>query len=397
MSVRPVTRITLITLIFSMISTSCYDSTWGETKRGQARNAKAALPASLEPRTEAPRLAPAAHVVRVRIYATPSYVSQTIDWQKRIRDLLEDTNDVLTSDLAIKLEAESMSSWTDAGPEDQLSDVLRALHAKDAGDDVDWVAGFIGGIPKTDPSAHELGMSDEPGKHIVLRAISSASEHDAIDHNFDQLSEDQRMTLSRKRKQHRATSVLLHEIGHTLAAVHERDPRSIMNPSYDSRMSAFSSDALSLMHVSLAHRDHLATSQDVQSYAQALLGILQGPSANAWIRADRDDLIQRLEQTTSSAATAPTPSPTTTQLVPPPPATALTADEPLLSAADQPVYKHASALLQAGDARAAADVAKPLFSAYPKVYSIQDLRCRIALKRDGWPAAQRECKAMVVR
>jgi len=50
--------------------------------------------------------------------------------------------------------------------------------------------------------------------------------------------------------------------------------------------------------------------------------------------------------------------------------------------------------LHGGDATAAGNTAKPLFSRYPKVFSVQDLRCQIAMKRDGWPGAEPECKTL---
>jgi hypothetical protein len=381
-------------LMSAALATSCYDSTWGETKRGQTRNLKAATPATLDANeSDKPHLKPPAHSYRLRIYATPSYISQTFDWQKQVRDLVADANDVLAADVDMKLDIESMTSWDDAGVEDRLDTELRALHAKDSGEDVDWVAGFIGGVSRTGPSFHELGFGDEPGKYVVLRAVSSAGERDSIDHAFDKLSEDERTRLSRTRKQHRATSVFLHEIGHTLAAVHERDPHSIMNPVYDARMSGFTSDALSLMHVSLAHRDHLTTNQEMDSYAKALLTILQGPSSGVWVPTDRNDLITRLEHVvTPQTSIAAAPPPTASAAAPAPEPIA---DEPLLSATDQPIYKHASELLQKGDATGAGDLAKPLFSAYLKVFSVQDLRCKIAMKRDGWPAAEKECKPLL--
>lgn len=390
-------------LICASVVASCYDSTWGETKRGQTRNLKAATPATLDT-NESERsdagvfgLKPAAHAYRLRVVATPSYISQTFDWQKQVRDLVADVNDVLEPDVSIKLDIESMSAWDDAGNEDQLDAALRALHVKDPGDGVDWIVGFIGGISKVDPSFHELGFGDEPGKYVVLRAVSSASERDSIDRAFDQLSADERSKLSRTRKRHRATSVFLHEIGHTLGAVHERDPHSIMSPAYDARMSGFTPDALSLMKVSLAHRDHLETSADWQSYATDLLAILQGPSADDYVRRDRDELVARLTQVTTPPDPQPRPqpqaptTPASSASAPPTPI----ADEPLLSPTDQPIYKQAATLLQNGDAAGAETLAKPLFSAYPRVFSVQDLRCKIAMKKDGWPLAEKECKPLL--
>jgi hypothetical protein len=375
---------------------SCYDSTWGETKRGQARNAKAATPAQLETsETDPHRLPKATHTYRIRIFASPNYVTQTIDWQKQVRTLVDDGNDVLGPDLDAHLEIESMSSWSDLASEDSADGVLAALHAKDSGDGVDWVAGFIGGISKVDPSFHELGYGDVPGKYVVLRAVSVMGERDSIDRAFNELSQDERARISRERKQHRATSVYLHEIGHTLAALHEHDRQSLMNPNYDPRMSRFSDAAISLMRVSLAHRDHLTTRDDMSSYAHDLLAVLQGPASGTWIASERSDLIQRLEKVSApqdpSPPIAPQASAAATAAAPPP----TIVDDPALNPGDQAIYHQAMDRLRAGDATAAGEIAKPLFPLYPKLYSVQDLRCQIAMKRDGWPAAEPECKTLM--
>ncbi len=82
-------------------------------------------------------------------------------------------------------------------------------------------------------------MSNVPGKHLVLRATGAAEEKDDIDRAFDQLSVEDRAKLGRVRARHRATAVLLHELGHSLGALHVRDPQSLMSPAYDKRMTAY--------------------------------------------------------------------------------------------------------------------------------------------------------------
>ena len=372
----------------------CYDSTWGQAKASQRRSAQAATP-SLSPNetSTTPKLVKPAKKMRIRVIATPRYAAETLDWHKQVQELIDDADDVLGPDAGIKIEIDSMGTWDDLSNEDLTKGALDALHAKDDGHDVDWVAGFIGGISKVDPSFHELGIGDQPGKYVILRATNLAGERDEIDRTYDRLSEYERTRLFKSLKQHRAVGVFLHEIGHSLGALHEADPTTIMSPAYDSKVDRYSPAALALMHVSLEHRDHLESAADWTSYASDLLGVLDGPSKDAWIPAERDDFAKRLHDVVDHnrppASPPPAPDPTPQPATPTAPEPA--ASEPLLAAKDQPIYAHAVELFRAGDTAGASATAKPLYKAYPKVISVQDLRCQIAMKEIGWPGAAKEC------
>ena len=71
------------------------------------------------------------------------------------------------------------------------------------------------------------------------------------------------------------------------------------------------------------------------------------------------------------------------------------ANVPELNEGDRAVYAQALQLSQAGDVEGSSKAAAPLFTRYPNVYAVQDLRCQLAMKRVGWPAAQPECAALV--
>ena len=82
----------------------------------------------------------------MRVYATAAYASQTIDWQRQVRDLIDDANELLAPSLGARLEVETMALWEDAGDATSLEKTLEQLRAKDAGEGVDWVAGMRAGV-----------------------------------------------------------------------------------------------------------------------------------------------------------------------------------------------------------------------------------------------------------
>jgi hypothetical protein len=60
------------------------------------------------------------------------------------------------------------------------------------------------------------------------------------------------------------------------------------------------------------------------------------------------------------------------------------------------VWRQASALAKAGDAAGAWRAAKPLFTAYPRAYAVQDLRCKLAMAYlASYDAVRAECSALL--
>jgi hypothetical protein len=373
-----------------------YDSRWGQAKRAQQRNAAAAAPATLQasPAPEASatgdvaRPAGTARDYRVRVYATPAYAALTLDWHRRVGEIVGDGNAILGPSIGAQLTVEEFHDWSvGAGEEQNLAAALHALHDEDDGKGADWVIGFVGSLPRATRSFHELGMADVPGKHLVLRATSVAEEKDAIDRAFDQLSEADRAKLGKTRARHRGTAILLHEIGHTLGAIHARDPQSLMHAEYDKRMDAFGEGSVALMRAALAHRDEA----DAKGGAEALLSALQSVPADAWAPGERDPFEARLRGMLAppGAPTAPAPAPLA-------PAAAIPKDLAALPEDARARFTEASRTLGAGDAAAAFATARPLFDAYPDVLSVQDLRCKIAMARSSdWTATRTECAKLM--
>ena len=352
-----------------------YDSTWGQTKAAQQHLAAKVTPGPIAPSSTVTASAPR-RTYRVRLRPDPHYLSQTVDAERQLEQLVEDSDRVLAENVGLHLEVESIRPWSfDA--DEHLRDALQALEKDDAGDDVDVVVGLIGALPRPTESLHELGMAEVLGKHVALRAASRIGEYDAVDRAMGELSQDDRARVVRARRRHRAEAVFLHELGHVLGALHEDDATSLMNPAYDEKMANFGSDAVILMRLALDEPDRPAV-------MHAQLDYLRAAKTHAWPEAERQEEVARLQ-----ALTAPPPD--AGSLAAPTPA-ASASFPPELAATDGERFLRATQLFQAGAAAAAYKTAAPLFAAYPDTFAVQDLRCQLATLRFlGKEALLAEC------
>ena len=363
---------------FVVVGLGCYDSRWGATKRAQTNNATYAMPASLSA-GDAPAHPPPTKGYRVHAFVTPGYVAENLEHAREIRALVDAANGVLAPSLGVRLELDGLDEWRPTSEAD-LQALLDGLHGKDDG--ADWVIGFVGSTPVATDSFHDVGRADNPGRHLVVRAASRLSDHVAAERAFDELPQEERSRVIRSRKEHRALAVLLHEIGHTLGAVHETDATSVMRSSYDKDMTGFTADGLGLMRLTLGHRGEPVTPETNAAYAKQMITLLDGAKA-AWIEAERIEMIERLR-----ALDAPHP-PSAPPEAPP------VIEVPELAPVDRGVYARAKELDRAGDVENAWKVASPLFKQYPVLFAVQDLRCQLSTKRVGWPKAEPECATVV--
>src|SRR5262249_34383868 len=152
--------------------------------------------------------------------------------------------------LGVRLEVAAMETWSTNA--DDLASAMTTLRAEDAGTDAEWVVGFIGGLPKYESSFDQLGLGQVLGKHLLLRSSIDLGEHAAIE-NRDGISAADRAKLVHDRRHHRATATLLHEIGHTLGALHEDDKFAVMNPYYSPKMRGYGKVAPVILRIGLAH------------------------------------------------------------------------------------------------------------------------------------------------
>ncbi len=377
-------RSVALAALSALMVVACYDSRWGSTKRAQTHNLTYSMPATLSADTR--DHPPATKGYRVHAFVTPGYVAENLEYAREIRALVDAANAVVGPALGVRLELGALDEWR-PGAESDLQVLLDALHGKD--DEADWVIGFVGATPIATDSFHDVGRADTPGRYLALRAASRLSDHVAAERAFDELPQEERSRVVRARKEHRALAVLLHELGHTLGAVHETDATSVMRPAYDKDTTGFTAEGLGLMRLTLAHRSEPATRESDAAFAKQMLAQLDGATKGAWVEADRLEMIERLR---AFDAAPPAPAATRPPGDAPPP---MVYDLPELGPSDRTAWARAKQLDQGGDVEGAWKTAAPLFKLYPDVYAVQDLRCQLATKRVGWPKAEPECATVV--
>jgi len=381
-------------LVFPVLAlTGCflgYDSRWGQETTAQKHNAEAARPASLTPVSSAGPTANAAHVFKVRIWATAQFTAQTMDWKHETREILDSANTVLLHAASTRLEIASMESWPSPPSQEDLLKTIQGLRAHDKGDDVSWVIGLVGSFPTYTSSYHDLGMGHMMGRHLVLRAASDLGEHEAAEAAFDKLDPSARLQLVAERKRHRSVATLLHEIGHTLGAVHETGTEDFMGPAYSKTVHTFGPEATAVVKIGIAHRDET----DPRPFGKDLLRYYEA-ATTPWIDKERTGFVAELRTMTAGfGATVPVASGSASTTPASKPAFTEVPSE--LKDADRTRWSQTSESFRAGKMKDAWETGTPLFSAYPSVLAVQDLRCQIAMKIGfDWQRVKLECEKLM--
>ncbi len=349
---------------------------WAAPQRAQQRTAESTAPAPVVVPTGLKYIVNRpTRTMRVRFRPSSQYLAQNVDVPTGLRVLVDNANAVLGTAIGVRLEVDRIEPWS-GDSDDKLDASLEALRAQDAGDDVDFVVGLIGALPKETDSLQALGYLTPLGKHIVLRSADLLGEQQAIDTAFSRLSDEERARYAKQHRDHRALVTFLHAIGRCLGAVDERDPRSLMNQFYRPDAMMFGPGSIALMRAALeeADRTHIASAQ---------IAILKREGTADWVEQDREQMLAYL-QSIAQAGPAPRGS-SSAQPSASAVATLAHASVPALPAelqgADSDRFAGAIRTLNAGHVSGAYEIAKPLFSRYPNVYGVQDLRCQLATVR----------------
>lgn len=362
-------RVGLCALVAGCMLTSCfigYDSRWGQAERSQRVMAREATPPELQALPSAdPKAARAIKTMAVRAYATPRFAAEVVDVEDYVTALLERANAVIEPTLSLRLRFDGVRPWK-VTSEDDIRTLLDQLVATDPGEDVGWVMGLAGSVPRFEESHDVLGRAQLLGNHLVVRAMHDASEFDAIEEGFAELDATERATLYRARLRHKTTTVFLHELGHTLGVPHVRGKGTIMHPRYDSKVVSFSAASTRVMLTTTEQRvsDKPASRRDFA----LKLGKQLRDTKHLWNPEDYAQLRVQLGQMARV-------EPATVAATPP--------SVPGLRSEDQARFAQALELERQRRPCDALETASPLFSRYPDVYEIQDLRCRLALARGG--------------
>jgi hypothetical protein len=370
-------HLTYVATVLSCLMTSCflgYDSRWGEAERHQRAQAARAAPSELRPTPDRDRKPLTRQ--RLRVYVSASYAAQIGDEQRRIEKLVEQANRVLAPTIGLALEMGELRRWPLEG--DDLGAALIDLETRDAADGAGWVVGFVGRGPTVVTSFEQLGRARMHGRHFVLRAMNDAAEYDAIEQSFDELDDDERRALRKRRLDHKRTAVFLHEIGHTLGVPHEAGETALMHARYHHGAERFSDDAAALMRLTLAQRIG-PESITPQALARSLVRRVESTPAR-WLADERMAYLAHLRSMTAPAAARPTDFDA--------------ARWRGMSEAERAAYRQAIEHERAGRPEEALRYAEALSDTHPDDVEVQDLRCRLALRIGGAPdALEAHCAA----
>lgn len=365
-----------------------YDSRWGEATKSQQRVAEQRMPeelSSVEGEPSAARASECSIELRMRVYDASSV---GIRARADVDAAIAQANQVLTPDLAC-LTVSEVRPWKKPIGTAPLAEQLAELQVLDGGADVDLVVGLSPPTELLTFSFSQLGVAEMLGKHLVLRSASDARELEAIEAALPDLDAEARRELYAKRKLHKATVLLLHELGHALGAIHTTLRTELMYPSYSTDMKGFSDATRALLRVSLESRQTTTEPTSARKIAARMLNLLKSMPSGTWNQEDLDARVKVLEQMVAVQPDGAEVSGT---------ASAVQKQQPVSSLApsDQVAYREATRMLEAKRPNEARDRAKPLFDRYADSYEVQDLRCKIAMQLSlTWETTREECEPLM--
>lgn len=350
---------------------SCFYSSRTSLKQIERRALHAAEPAPLEasrPWTKDPR------DLKVRVWVDEDFRSQNMRWSKQIEEQLDDANQFLIPALGVRLVVGAYEKWDVRTADRSMEQLLEQLEAKDQGEDVAWVIAYVSSLSIAADSFEQLGVARALGKHVVVRGYADAGERKAFTAAFPRTTAEERERVHQARRRHKQTVVLIHELGHTLGAIHETDPGWIMHGSYDPQMSQFSDRARELMQMALEERLKPPREQDVRALAGRMIGYLDANPWGGWVEEDRNLVMQYLRATMASTGPAGGDSMAAPDIPVPP------------AASDQ--FQRARALAARGEPDAALAELEALVAAYPGSGEIRQAICEVHIGASGPGSAQ---------
>ncbi len=332
--------------------------------------ARRLMPATLtvaHPETGEPRVA------KVRILADDDFRAQHVHWRDEVAAQLDAANQVLIPAVGLRLDAATVEPWTARSADRPLGDVLADLEAHDPGDGVTFVIGMVSSLSNVSIGFEQLGMARILGRHLVLRGYADQAEHADFLRGLPTLDDHAREALHDARRQHKQTTLMLHELAHALGAVHETDPSWIMTDSYTAQVSTFSDQSRKLMQLVIEARLQVPP-VPAGVVAGRVLTFLDENPWGGWI----EDDITNLRSTLQAIAAAPATGDTA--------ATGDARDLPVPAAA-YPQFQEAQGLAARGKYAEALAALDALIAAYPSAAELRVAVCTIQLAQDGAEAA----------
>jgi tetratricopeptide (TPR) repeat protein len=299
---------------------------------------------------------------RVRVWADSDHRGQSARWRRRIADEIDYANQLLVPMLGLRLEITEIGPWDRHEPGAPLRETLTDLAAHDDGDGVHFVIGLTSALSMVSTDQHELGMAEVLSKYIVLRGFSDIEERKAFERRYPDIEAEREEVLDARRR-HKQTVVLLHEIGHSLGAIHEQEQGWIMHPSYEAEQSSISDRNREIMLIAAAERVKPEPAQDLLAMQEKILSAVEASNWGGWVAVERDELVallrSHIEAAKAGSAAPPVPQAISGQ------------------------YRRAEQLLAQNKPRDAWTELEPLLAAYPGNATIRLLACRVRIGEHG--------------
>lgn len=333
---------------------------------------------SLLPQVKRPKFAPApmvprrnheseVHKAKLRVFGDHEFRAQQVDWQREVRVMIDDANQMLVPEFGVRLEVVDFQEWTRQAPDGDLSKMLSELEDRESGADVDWVIGMVSAHSQASSDVTELGAARPLGKHFIMRGYNDTAEHKLLS---DEISSE----VARLRKQHKQKTVFLHELGHTLGSLHANGIRSaVMNSRYSDKVTEFAAANSAVITEVLSER--MQRPADPLREAKVLRKLIEVDTPwPGWAPAEHADVLERAKSLaaeasgTDGAGGDPKAAETGTEAGKIPPRAGI-------------LYRRVGELLRKGETDAAWAELQALMQAYPAQVEFRMTACQLWMRQ----------------
>ncbi|MCG8419971.1 MAG: hypothetical protein MJE77_18720 [Proteobacteria bacterium] len=312
--------------------------------------------------------------VKLRVYADHDYRAQSRRWREQFEANLDLANQLLIPELGIRLEAIDYEEWTRQAPNDKMDPILVELEGLDAAADVDLVVGLISSLPMVTASIRDLGRARYMGRHLIVRGFNDLVEYRAFTKRLNRLDEEYRRNFFLARKQHKQTTVLLHEFAHTMGAMHVSSKiTSIMSPFYSYQVAGFTPQSAAVLRIVAAAKLVPPDKRSYETELRALHDYFEGTDQwPGWPDVEYRETRKWLRESISPAAAAATsPQPSADE------------DPRSIPKEAEQIYQRVQFLTGKDQYDAALAELKGLLDAYPAHTQFRLLACLIWLEKEG--------------